>query len=204
MAGLQPFGGGRVKRRAGDLYPTYPSATEALIRIEGSRLRGMSSVIWEPAVGPGMIARVLAAHGFAVLASDLDPAHTGESVDFLAQRVAPPGNPPIVTNPPYALAPGFIAHAVGRLDLTYVALLLKSTFWHAASRADLFRRHPPQRIHPLGWRLDWDGRGSPPEEHCWMVWDAGAANHFPTYLPALPKPDAWPEVGWDAWVRGVA
>jgi hypothetical protein len=54
-----------------------------------------------------------------------------------------------------------------------MALLLKATYWHAAKRIDLFRRHPPAAVHPLTWRVDFDGRDAPTMDVCWNVWQTG-------------------------------
>lgn len=206
--GLLPFGGGRVKRRLADLYPTHPAGTEALVRVEGERLRECP-VILEPACGPGMIAKLLEGHGFAVAATDLHDHGFGRpGLDFLTfARGDVPVDAGLVTNPPYGdgLAEAFIRHAVTGLGLPYVAMLLKATFWHADGRRALFETCKPARIHPLGWRLDWSGKGSPPEEHSWNIWEGGPAKHCEV-MPSLPRPLLYPDVGWDAWVsrRGEA
>lgn len=203
-AALQPFGGGRVRRREADLYPTHPSGTEALLRAEGECLRSYGSVL-EPACGPGMIVRVLQAHGFHVVGADLHDYGWGHvsGIDFTRAGYGHRyGCRALVTNPPYddGLAEAFIRKAVVDLGFAFVAMLLKSTYFHADCRRALFETVRPTRAHPLGWRLDWSGEGSPPEEHTWFVWEGGPAA-WCDYRASLPKPDCWPEVGWDEWLR---
>ncbi len=202
MTGLQPFGGGQVARRPADLYPTEPAGTEAFLRVEGALLRKRFGTVWEPACGPGFMARVMECHGLQVVASDLNDWGYGRpGVDFLATRWA--RAQAVVTNPPYGeLAEAFVRHAVLGLRLPYVALLLKSDFWHAGGRAPLFEAAPPALIYPLGFRLHWDGRGRPVQTHSWMVWDAERPAIART-MPALPKPDRWPDVGFEAFCKGV-
>ena len=56
----------RLAERGDDLYETPPEATRALLQVERLPHR-----IWEPACGPGAIARVLRDAGHAVVATDL-------------------------------------------------------------------------------------------------------------------------------------
>ncbi len=53
-------------RQKDDFYPTPPEATKALLEVER-----FDSLVWEPAAGDGAIAKVLADHGYGVVASDL-------------------------------------------------------------------------------------------------------------------------------------
>lgn len=202
-SGLQPYGGGKVRRRGADLYPTEPAGTEAFIRAEADFIRVHDLTICEPACGPGFMAKVLMAHGFAVIASDLHDHDFGEAgLDFT--RAVAARSPVLVTNPPYGpLAARFIVHAIEVLGFAYVALLLKSDFWHAGKRRALFERLPPSVIHPVGFRLHWDGRGRPVQTHSWNVWDIRRPALALT-MPALIRPLSCPDVGFDAWVRGVA
>lgn len=63
-------------------------------------------------------------------------------------------------------------HLLGDLGCTYVALLLKATYWHAEKRTGLWRWRTPVRIYALNWRLDCLGLGNPTMEFIWVVWDA--------------------------------
>jgi hypothetical protein len=122
--------------------------------------------IHEPACGDGAIARVLARHGFPVFATDLvDRGHGISGVDFLKTG---PATPYVITNPPFALADQFIRKAVPGSRL--VAFLLKSDFWHAASRIALHDAFPPAQELILTWRLDWTGQGRPTMNTTWWVW----------------------------------
>ncbi|BAE50319.1 hypothetical protein [Paramagnetospirillum magneticum] len=205
--GLQPFGGGRVERRAADLYPTHPAGSVAFMRAEGEILRTRFPVLWEPACGPGFMAKVLALHGFEVVASDaFDHGFGAAGVDFLATTEAEA--PALVTNPPYDdLAEAFIRHAVMTLRLPYVAMLLKSSYWHCGRGVTLWPSVTPSVIYPLGFRLHWTDGGAPPETHSWMVWDVerppidGVTARL---MPALPKPASWPDLGFDDYVRRIA
>lgn len=77
----------------------------------------------------------------------------------------------IITNPPFSKATEFIEHA---LDIDKkCAFLLKSQFWHAKSRIDLFNKLPPSYVLPLTWRPDFlfgKKSGSPTMEVIWTVW----------------------------------
>ena len=85
------------EREGQDFYATPAWVTEALLK--HVRLRGP---VWEPCCGDGAMARVLAAHGHAVVSTDIADRGFGEAgVDFLQCRTVPGGCRSIVTNPPY-------------------------------------------------------------------------------------------------------
>lgn len=79
----------------------------------------------------------------------------------------------IITNPPFSCAEQFIRKC---LDLEKpFAMLLKSQYWHAAGRWQLFMEHPPAFVLPLTWRPDFNfGKrgGNPTMEVLWTVWDS--------------------------------
>ena len=54
------------EREAFDYYATDPRAVEMLLELEQ-----FSPVIWEPACGEGHISKVLQAHGYEVISTDL-------------------------------------------------------------------------------------------------------------------------------------
>lgn len=165
--GKGPKGTGQV--RAHELYGTPPEATQALLN-RYPVLR--QTLTWECAVGEGALADVLVAGGVTVVGTDLTDHGRGGGVMFQTADW-PEGMGPgdaVVTNPPFSQADAFILHAVVDLRAGFVALLLKAAYFHAAERGELFTRCPPSAVHPLMWRLDFTGEGSPAMEMSWYVW----------------------------------
>jgi hypothetical protein len=153
-------------RHASDFYETPPECTVALLRAWP-----VFGVIWEPACGFGAISEVLKAHGHAVCSTDI--RHTGYGtggVDMMATMPRPCGA--VITNPPFALAVGFIRYI--RAMRVPFALLLKGTFWHANKRHALFLETGPAAVMPMLWRPNMapDRGKSATMEFCWTVWDA--------------------------------
>jgi len=175
--------GGHGKRREHDFYPTPEECTRALLEAEGGRLNAMLPV-WEPACGDGAICKVLEAQGYRTVATDLIKRGYGKhDINFLDQNEAMA--PQIVTNPPFVLAAEFIAKGI-ELGVPYMAMLVKSQYWHAARRLPLFESHAPAVVYPLTWRPDFDGRGSPTMDCSWIVW-LGKPACVTEYRP-LPRP----------------
>lgn len=176
-------GPGSRPRHEADFYSTPWECTQALIDAEGDALdtdRG----IWEPACGTGAMSRVLENAGFSVRSTDIHGRGYGEGeCDFLGTSEALALC--IITNPPFSLSARFISHALGTLRVPYLALVLKSIYWHAAKRISLIEAHPPSRILPMGWRPDFDGRGCPTMDLLWCVWDKSSSGF--EYRP-LRKP----------------
>ena len=169
--------GDQAKRRELDFYPTPPEVTHALMQFLTSKnLINKNSVVWEPACGNGAMSEVLSEYSGAVMSSDVRNTEYGTGkVDFLSAEI-PCGA--IITNPPFALAEQFIRHAIGQSTL--VAMLLKSQYWHAAKRINLFKEFPPAYVLPLTWRPDFlydqrqnGAKGAPTMEVLWTVWVAG-------------------------------
>lgn len=160
-------------RNPADFYPTPAECTSALIKSESDRL-GSFDRIWEPAAGDGAICRVLEEEGIKTVATDLhsyDYAISG--IDFLAEKERRADA--IITNPPFNLAADFIVKAHD-LGVEYIALFLKSAFWHAKRRTKLFADHPPAKIYALNWRPQFKpGAGSPTMDFIWCVWDQRSA-----------------------------
>jgi hypothetical protein len=124
--------------------------------------------IWEPACGSGKMVAALWQAGFDVVASDI-----AQGVDFLGQAPET-GVSAIITNPPYALAREFIERALHLADTRIVAMLLRTAFDHAASRAHLFADCAMfAKKVVLTKRIRWfeESKGSPSFNHCWMIWD---------------------------------
>jgi hypothetical protein len=159
-------------RQEADHYPTPAWVTEAIIPhlpIEPW------SLVWEPAVGAGQMATVLAARLPAiVVGSDIRDGN-----DFL-KLPAPPGCTAIVTNPPYNQATEFVDRALRLMEPVggTVAMLLRSDFAHAKTRQYLFRDCPAfQKKVELLKRITWfqqppGAKGkSPSENHAWFIWN---------------------------------
>lgn len=177
--------GGGGKRREGDFYPTPWEATVALLEEVK-----FPDFIWEPACGDGAMAEVLTAYGHTVAATDV--VHRGYGAELtscfltgktrVAQKVFG-----IVTNPPFKLAEEFIRKALSYTPS--VAMLLKATYPNAADRVALFEEHPPSRVLPLTWRLDFTGGGNPTMDCTWFVWGVEGP---PLTLLRKPKPEMNP------------
>ena len=170
---------GADKRRAYDFYPTPREATVAII----PHIAHWPRTLWEPACGDGAMARVLQDHGFEVHASDLIDRGFGVSEHNFLQDYWQGAPAAIITNPPFNLAAKFIERA-DELGATHLALLLKASFWSAASRLQTWDRWPPYAAHPLTWRLDFTGAGSPHTDCTWFLWDRTS--------PPLARPLAKP------------
>jgi len=152
-----------------DFYPTLdPYVVPALWRVlVGDTWPGD---VWEPAAGEGHMARALAAVGLHVTATDLEDYEGGGmgGLDFLAFEK--PLAPSVITNPPFSLAAEFIDHALGKLGVRYLALLLKADFYCAAKRADAYDARPPTQIAYVAWRVDFTGEGQGPLNVAWYIW----------------------------------
>jgi len=162
------------QRRKLDFYPTPPEATIALMNF----LNLKPCTIWEPACGEMHMANVIKDYGHNVISTDIltgdDYLNTQKQVDC------------IITNPPFCLADQFILKAINEANL--VAMLLKSQYWHAKKRFNLYNDNLPAYILPLTWRPDFmfkEKGGSPTMEVCWTVWIKG--NNQCKYIP-LEKP----------------
>lgn len=169
-----------AKRPRHDFRPTPPEPTESLLDFYRDILTGRS--FHEGSCGDGAIARVMMKQGFSVLATDLierghdddlfGPKGFGKSgVDFLdldASRY-PRGDYSTIMNPPFSHWKEF-AFKCHELEMPFIALFAKMTIWNAATRLELYEKYPPKAIHPLTWRVDFDGRGRPTMDCCWVVW----------------------------------
>jgi len=154
-------------RQERDLYETPEWVTAALLPHIKDRINGP---IWEPAAASGNMVRALEPLGWPVLGTDIA---TGD--DFLTTSKAGFDFDFIITNPPYESAQAFIQHAIN-LTMTdgLVAMLLRTDFDHAKSRANLFRLSPRfAKKVVLTKRIQWfaDSTGSPSFNHAWFIWD---------------------------------
>ena len=168
-------------RSAADFYPTPDDVTEALIW--AIKPEPETAVIWEPACGDGRMLRCLERFGpYQAVGTDI---LTGD--DFLSMGL-PEGCNWIITNPPFSQAEAFIRHAYA-LNVPF-AFLLKSQFWHAKKRYELFMDCNPDYIFPLTWRPDFlfkERGGSSLMDVAWNVWLRRDCAHNTVYMP-LERP----------------
>jgi hypothetical protein len=174
---LANSGDDQSRRRELDFYPTPPEAIHALMKFMVSKgIIQKDSFVWEPACGNGAMSKVIAEYVSDVRSSDLRHTEFGEGgKDFLQASFDCDA---VITNPPFAASEQFIRHALKQAPI--VAMLLKSQYWHASKRVELFQQCPPAYVLPLTWRPDFlfDQRengvkGSPTMEVHWTVWVDG-------------------------------
>ena len=171
-------------RAASDFYPTPPEVTSALMNF---LMLPCSHKIWEPACGENHMVNVMRDRGYDVIGTDINMG-----VDFLSAEI-PEDVDWIITNPPFSLADSFVCKCVEHKKP--FALLLKSQYWHAKKRLQLFREHPPAYVLPLTWRPDFlfgQRGGSPLMEVMWCVWtvsDPGRTVYEPLSKPGEDKAD---------------
>lgn len=133
------------KRAEYDYYATDPQAVEMLLALET-----FAPVIWEPACGEGHISKVLTAHGYEVISTDLIYRGFGEPepMDFL-EETFPDFEGDIITNPPYSAGLEFVKRALETVRPGgKVAMFLKVQFLEGKRRGELFAvTPPPNRLH---------------------------------------------------------
>lgn len=155
-------------RKERDLYETPEWATLAVVpHLPVGPEAGYT--IWEPAAGGGKMVAALAKAGFRVSASDIVYGQ-----DFLTQP-APKPFTAIITNPPYELATEFIERSLSLIPRDgFVAMLLRTDFDHAKTRAKLFAgcEYFAKKV-VLTKRIKWfeDTKGQPSFNHAWFIWD---------------------------------
>lgn len=165
------------ERQKHDYYATEPKATEILLQNEN-----FSPEIWECACGEGHISKVLEAHGYKVISTDLIYRGYGfrRSFDFLKEQISD-FDGDIITNPPYKYAKEFAETALSTVkDGHKVAMFLKLTFLESKSRKELFMKSPPKTIYVSSSRLRCMKNGDPKSNDCssavayaWFVWQKG-------------------------------
>lgn len=166
-----------AERPRHDYRPTPPEPTQVLIDYYSHILQGKT--FHEGSCGDGAICRVLEHNNLPFIATDLigrNPDHDlfGDSygepgIDFLKLEPYQSGECSTIMNPPFSHWKEF-AYKCHELEMPFIALFAKQQIWNAAIRLDLWRDHPPKAIHPLTWRIDFDGRGRPTMDCCWVVW----------------------------------
>ena len=139
------------EREAFDYYATDPKAVEMLLELEQ-----FAPVIWEPACGEGHISKVLQAHGYKVISTDLVYRGFGdpEPLDFLMETLEGfEGD--IITNPPYSTGLEFVQRALESVRPGgKVAMFLKVQFLEGQKRGAFFKDTPPPEpfTYPVpGW-----------------------------------------------------
>ena len=114
------------------------------------------------------------------ICTDINPRH--EQVfhgDFFSYQEPPCGVRAIVTNPPFNKVNwrdgrgAWIEHAMGKLGLEYMALLLSWSWPGAGGLAPIWAKHPPARVYLMRWKIDFTGQGAPPMLNGWFIWDRG-------------------------------
>jgi hypothetical protein len=181
-------------RKPADFYPTPYNVTIALLdflEIEPG------SLIWEPGAADGDMVFPMRACELEVFASDiretrfLEYDHNAMIFNFLSiSAVRHPGEKLqwIITNPPFALAEEFIRVALEICP--NVAMLVRSQYWHAATRLKFFQDNKPSYVLPLTWRPAFEEaeRGkSPLMDVTWMVWNGKNRKQDPAFVP-LARP----------------
>lgn len=164
------------KRAANDYYATDPRAVEMLLQMET-----FAPVIWEPACGEGHISKVLAAHGYEVISTDLIYRGFGdpEPLNFLEETLDGfEGD--IITNPPYSVGLQFVERALESVRPGgKVAMFLKVQFLEGKRRGEFFKKSPPRSVYISRSRLACYKNGdltTNPESaiaYAWYVWEKG-------------------------------
>lgn len=164
------------ERAANDYYATDPRAVEMLLQMET-----FAPVIWEPACGEGHISKVLQAHGYEVISTDLIYRGFGdpEPLNFLEETLDGfEGD--IITNPPYSVGLQFVERALESVRPGgKVAMFLKVQFLEGKRRGEFFKKSPPRSVYISRSRLACYKNGdltTNPESaiaYAWYVWEKG-------------------------------
>lgn len=163
-------------REAFDYYATDPKAVEMLLELEQ-----FSPVIWEPACGEGHISKVLQAHGYKVISTDLVYRGFGdpEPLDFLKETLEGfEGD--IITNPPYSAGLEFVQRALESVRPGgKVAMFLKVQFLEGQKRGAFFKDTPPRTVYISRSRIscakngDFERFPDSAIAYAWYVWEKG-------------------------------
>ena len=164
------------EREAFDYYATDPKAVEMLLELEQ-----FAPVIWEPACGEGHISKVLQAHGYKVISTDLVYRGFGdpEPLDFLKETLEGfEGD--IITNPPYSTGLEFVQRALESVRPGgKVAMFLKVQFLEGQKRGAFFKDTPPRTVYISRSRLacykngDMSAKPESAIAYAWYVWEKG-------------------------------
>lgn len=164
------------EREAFDYYATDPKAVEMLLELEQ-----FAPVIWEPACGEGHISKVLQAHGYKVISTDLVYRGFGdpEPLDFLKETLEGfEGD--IITNPPYSTGIEFVQRALESVRPGgKVAMFLKVQFLEGQKRGAFFKDTPPRTVYISRSRIscakngDFERFPDSAIAYAWYVWEKG-------------------------------
>lgn len=168
-----------TEREPNDFYATNPKAMELLLEVENFYPK-----IWECACGQGHLSKVLEAHGYDVLSTDLINRGYGleTSVDFLHNGQADDTvDMDIITNPPYSVATEFVKEALRVIKPgRKVAMFLRLQFLEGVKRRRLFNNAPPQTVYVCSSRIECvknaefdKQRYKSAVAYAWFVWEKG-------------------------------
>ena len=175
--------GGSVnyERVDNDFYATDPQSVKDLL----DNFKIESNSFYEPCVGQGHIANVLAEYfpNAKIIGSDLvDRGYSNTIVgDFINSNIEVEKVDWIITNPPYSLAKEFIDKSL-TLSNKGVAMFLKIQFLEGQARKDWFKNTPLKYVYVFSKRQDpWrDGESVNPKTgkkwgstmcFAWFIWE---------------------------------
>jgi hypothetical protein len=174
---LDKSGRAPLAEHRNDFYASPPEAVHALLKVEN-----FHGTIWECACGDGAIVNVLRGAGHHVYATDLVDRECPLSesrIDFLLEKSPAFPISAIVTNPPYALAKPFVAHAL-KLKVPKVVMLLRLAFLEGSGRSSILDGGSLARVYVFRNRLPrmhrdgWTGKQSSSSiAFAWFCWELG-------------------------------
>ncbi|MFR9206954.1 MAG: NAD(P)-dependent oxidoreductase [Lachnospiraceae bacterium] len=160
-------------REKHDYYATEPRAMELLLLEEQ-----FAPVIWECACGEGHLSKVLEAHGYEVISTDLIYRGYGDQTIDFCTTYDLQGD--IITNPPYKYALEFVEAALNDVQIgRKVAMFLKLQFLEGKKRKDFFLQNPPKVVYVSSSRLicalngEFNKCASSAVAYAWFVWEKG-------------------------------
>jgi len=159
-----------------DWFRTPAWATEALLAREA-----FPGAVWECAAGDGAMSDPIAAAGYRVVSSDVEPQRADVlRRDFLLEQEMPVGCQSIITNPPFRIAGDFVRHALG-LGVRKLAIIQRIAFLEGSERRkSIFGPHPPARVWVFSRRVTmWKGDLEEQRDKggamafAWICWEVG-------------------------------
>jgi hypothetical protein len=161
-----------------DDFPTPPWATRALCEFLMKRHNLPALECREPAANRGFMSRTLWEYFGHVRESDIYDYGAGFPMrDYLTGWE--PRVDWTITNPPFRLAPQFIARAM-ESSAKGCAVIVRSAFLEGVGRyLDLFSMTPPTDVLQFSERVPmlrgrYDPKGSTATAYLWLVWDKAA------------------------------